>query len=208
MKNNGKTFQASYKLLFGALLSVGFLSQVSATETQTVTASVTVNNGFDFGKEEDLNFGWIVARADTSGTDVSTLTLDPDGTVSVSNGSASSIIYLQDAQPALFAITNAAPNTNLNITLPDVASTPITLTGGSSGMTFEITQLLLENSDTGGVGTTTGTVTTLVTNGTGELNLALGGVLATTNTGGLGATQDPYEDVDYTSAAFTVSVDY
>ncbi|MGC9386782.1 MAG: DUF4402 domain-containing protein [Hydrogenovibrio sp.] len=183
-----------------------FASSLVAAETQSVTASVTVQNTFTLSKSADLDFGTIAAFADSSGGgDTSTLIMpsDPAVTPSTTTGSGDSAIQiLTNGSPATLSVTGAAPNTDLQVTLP---TTPIALTAGGTAMNFSITALTTYATTYGG---TTPNTRPIQTDGSGDMTFNIGGTIATTaNTDTAGSVNEPYVDDTY-SATFNVVVQY
>ena len=110
-----------------------------AAQTANGTATVTVQNAFDFSQATALDFGTIrtiVSSADGT-PNVVTMTLPADGsnpsitetTTGSGNTRSASMNVITAGTPGEFTVGNAAPNTRLTITLPS----PFNLTSGNGG---------------------------------------------------------------------------
>ncbi|MDR9499896.1 MAG: hypothetical protein RI556_12030 [Hydrogenovibrio sp.] len=192
------------KLALGLSVAMG-LTSVAQAATESVNASVTVNNTIDLTVNSALDFGTVSALADTSGatTGVSTLVMpaNPATAPTTTTDATSNIVEIVAGAPADLSVVGAAANYELTITLP---AGPVTVTdpSGSSDMTFELNDFT-RHSYTEGNDQTFGTTTTDV----GDLAFYVGATLSTTAAGTTTGENTPYADTTYT-ASFDVSVDY
>lgn len=199
-----KTMQNKTKLLTALFLAAGLVGQAHATTT-SVNASVTVNNTITMTVNSPLDLGTISAFADTSaGDSQSTMVLAANpatAPVVTSSTGNSQIVVLTPGTPADILITGAAPNYELNVTLP---AGPVTVDdpAGVSDMAFELSAFtryayLEGNNQT--FGTTT--------DANGDLSFYVGATLSTTNIGGTTAVLDAYDETTYTGT-FDITVEY
>ncbi len=192
-------FTTKTKILALALTTCSALALGTVAEAETLTsnADVTVQNAIGFAETSALTFGTIVAIGDgTAGGAAATIAAAATGVggTTVTNGGAAaddSIIELTAGARAEYAISAAAPNTALNLTLPSGALT-LTCAACSGGTpTFSVDNWVAND--------TAGTVTT---DGTGAFTLYVG---ATLNTDPTSLSQ--YEDGNYINT-YDVSVNY
>ncbi len=167
-------------------------------ETQTQTASVTVQNAITITPGDILDFGTVYALADTSGTTVATLTVPSDGgtsTFTATTPSTANLVEIAAGSPATFTVSGVAPNTNLTLNLPTSA---ITLSGSNSA-TFTVDSFEATVTTSTATAYTSGSPN-LATDSTGNATFAVGATLSTTNVAA-------YTDETY-SGTFSVEVVY
>lgn len=188
------------------------MSLSHAAQTFTGSATVTVQNTFNFAEDSGIDFGTIRAQIgsnDNTNVNIMTLTLPADGsnpTVAITtNGDSSrqsTLNIITPGTPGMFSVSGAAPNAPLTITLP---ATPFNLTDGSgSGPIFE--GAITEAYITSGVNANTtynGTTILLETDGNGDATFQVGGTLSTDSTG----NTSNYQDVAYTGQ-YSITVSY
>ena len=117
-----------------ALLATSVVVSASAFAEESVssTATVTVQNAFDFAETAPLTFGTLTVTKATGTYDaatVPTLIINPDGTLSEGTSDADtggSIKRIVDGSPASFEVANAASFTDLTITLPADSAAELT----------------------------------------------------------------------------------
>jgi hypothetical protein len=187
-----------------AALTVGS-SVAIAQETADVSASVTVQNAFNLSQTTALSFGVLrVTQTASSATGTApSVTINADGSApSVSaavSPAAGSISVITPGTAGVFAISSAAPDTALTVTLP--ASVALTASGTSNEFQLDFT----DTDDIQVVGGpndgNTYTGFNLVTDDTGAIGFNLGGTLST-RIGDL-----TYIDTTY-SGDYTVTVSY
>jgi len=200
VKNMNKKILNATKLLSIATLLV---TSVGVTaDTQSITASVDVLNAVALTNESDISFGTL--QVTTDDTDVATYTLSADpaatsGTI-VATGAAS-IQELTYGNSGEFSIAGVVAFTDLTLTLPDVATTPLTVTTPGTSNDFEITELtaydILNSTDI----TLTNGAGTITADSTGALSFGIGATLSTI------ADATAYIDGTYT-VDFNVTVEY
>jgi len=202
VKGMSKNILTTTKLLVVSALfatSVGVMA-----DTQSITATVDVLNAVDLVKGSDISFGTL--QVTTSDLDVSTYTLssDPSATVGTTvNGGTSAIQELTYGNPGSFTIDGVVADSQLTITLPDVATTPIDVpsTGGTPSNIFQITALSAYDLLGFRAVTFSGGVGTIDADSTGSISFNVGGTLSTV----LDTTA--YADGSY-SVDFDVTVAY
>ncbi|MBE1298830.1 MAG: hypothetical protein GJ680_02820 [Alteromonadaceae bacterium] len=184
-----------------AVASAVFSLNISAAETVTGNASVTVLNSFTLAETQALSFGTLVAIADDLGSNVATATIAAsDGEVTYTSAGEASLTEVSAGQVGIFTITGAAPNTEIDITTPSSAAT---LSDPSNSDTKDFT---LNGFTTSVV--TSGTAFTFDTDSTGTLVFNLGATLTTDATlGGSSSSAVAYGDATYTGT-FTIAADY
>ncbi|GEM_PF-5367154 len=169
-----------------ASMVAGIATSAMADEKATGQASVTVTNTFNLDKVADLTFGTIqIVSIDDDvaafAGDKVEITMESDGSGgSVVNGvddanETSTANIITDGSPAEFAISAAAPNTVMTLTLPgDADLTPPA--GGAAAFTvaFNNDLVTVVNSDGSEVDFNGAN---LVTDATGAVSFRIGGVL-------------------------------
>lgn len=92
------------------------------SESIAGTAQATVKNTFTISETVAPSSGSVALMADTLGTDTATVTVAPDGMVTVTqNGDANAIVVDDSAANAAeFQISDAAPNASLNIAFSNI----------------------------------------------------------------------------------------
>lgn len=192
-------FTTKTKILALALTTCSVLALGSAAEAETITstADVTVQNAIGFSETNTLSFGTIVAIGDgTVGGNPATIAMGIGAanasTVSPVGAAADDlIIELIVGDRAEYAITGAAPNTGLNLTIP---AGSITLDcGACSGAQPDFSLGTFIANDVAGV---------VTTDGVGDFTLFVGGTLSTDAT-----AVAPYEDGLY-DGDYDVTVAY
>ena len=182
---------------------------VFAQQDVDVSATVSVQNAFNFSQASALSFGTIrVTQTVSDPLDVgASITIPADGstpTVTAADNttnptSEGTISVITPGVPAQFTIDSAAPNTAM--TISTIASTTLTNVATTAGFVLDFT--LTDDVQVVG-GPNDGQAYTsfnLVTDATGAVGFALGGTLTTE------VDEDQYEDVTY-SGDYTVEVDY
>ena len=189
-------------------------SSVAFAEQVTSTATVTVQNAFNLAEVAPLNFG--VLRVTQPAAQINTgvagalrpafISLPVDGSAMVPTGGTAavttpaddaSITAITQSSVAEYAITNAAPFTNLSVTLVaggvnELSTVVATSIAGVNGATLvtagggatefftiyaDVTDTLIVGGANDGV-RLTDAATNLRTDGTGAVGLQLGGTLA------------------------------
>ena len=181
------------------ILGVTFVlaaSGVASAATVSSTATATVQNAFTITEDTELSFGTIRATAEPLGTNVATLVLAADGSVTTpAPGVNSALTQLLPGSVGQFSISNAAAYTNLTITDPsDFELTNGTAPGTSP--TFDVTTFTYiirggANDGAAYTGTTTGA---LQTDATGAVSFDMGATLSTDSD----TSSTSYIDADYT----------
>ena len=110
------------KVLTATFLTVVATQSFAATLSDA-TISVTVQNAFDLVEDTELSFGTIRATADPAGTNVATLAIAGDGSVTATPDNNSTITQLTAGSVGQFTVSNAATFTDLTITFPGAATT-------------------------------------------------------------------------------------
>lgn len=125
---------------------------------ETVTIGVTVDNLLDLTVDSDVVFGTVASYVDD--TDLGTLTIAPDGTVTGSTTTDGFVVVADDstATAGQITIVGAAPNSTLNIH-PVTTNQP-----ENAGESFNVTQYTFEIGASS-TNTTSGTNTTLTADG-------------------------------------------
>lgn len=187
-----------------AALTVGS-SVAIAQETADVSASVTVQNAFNLSQTTALSFGVlrVTQTASAASGTAPSVTINADGsapTVSAAvSPAAGSISVITPGTAGVFAITSAAPDTALTVTLP--GSVSLTASGTTNQFTLDFT----DTDDIQVVGGpndgNTYTGFNLVTDDTGAIGFNLGGTLSTR------IADFTYIDTTY-SGDYTVTVSY
>jgi len=175
--------------------------------TETGNAQVTVLSTITMAETAALDFGTIAAFADdATNTNVALLTMPADGTGSsvtwpVGNNTQANIVVITEGNPGSFAVSGAAPNTVLTLTL----SAPVDLSDPSGTSAHEFTFL------TTGVYMTlngSGNTFTQDTDATGAMEFNVGGTIQTVDTGMTSAAVlTAYDDATYTGT-YAVTVSY
>jgi hypothetical protein len=177
-------------MVFGASQAMA----VTATNTESYTVSVVVDNAFTMTETTPVSFGTISAFAD--GTDTAVLTLNGQtgvGVVTDVIGTAASIIVITAGTPGVITITSAPPSTAMTITDPS----PVTLGNPATTGEAEFT------ADMNAVGL--GYVNT--TDAAGELVIQIGGTLTTEAVAMATLPLKSYTDGTYTGS-YSLVVSY
>lgn len=181
------------------VLAIGVFSALplsAIAATVSATASVTVQNAFSLSQTTALSFGTIRAKADTSGSTnhVASLIVNPDGSASTasSTGANASITVISQGTPAVFAISNAAPNTNLTITSPGTVTLSRT-GGGGANFTVDTWAFRITSGTNANTAYSTGSPN-LLTDNTGAVTFAAGATIS---------TQATTPSADYTDGSYT-----
>lgn len=174
-----------------AALSCPAQTALAQSESIAATAQATVKNAFTVSETVAPSSGSVALMADTLGTDAATVTIAPDGTVTVQqNGDANAIVVDDSAANAAeFQISDAAPNAAVNIAFANINDLVCGVCSNPSNPVIELGGL---NHDAGG---------SPMTDGTGNLTFHVGFTL-TTVAGG-----DPYQDGTY-NGSFDVEISY
>ena len=167
-------------------LAMAFSVSTAKAEDAGTNITATVQNAITWVETQPLAFGTIVAISDA--TDTSTLVIDTTGADTFNNPGNARLVRVSGGQQGIFDASNAAPNTQLTLTLP----TSVTLNCSSCTGTPPDFTINNFTDDVGGAPTTSGT-------GTATVNIG-----ATLNTI---ASANAYEDGLY-SGAYTVSINY
>lgn len=197
-------------------LAVGAPLTLSAEETVSGTATVRVNNAFTLAVTNGFNFGSLRVSQPQAQTAVpASITLDPQGNLQSpipgDNGAIITSVDATGAQAAVLTVNNAAPSTNLRIS---VDSGQVDLNGTAAGTVlrlnppspidtedyFEIATEVTNTEVNGNNINTDGN--NLLTDNTGALEIRLGAKLNYN----LAATSNP-NNVVYTGN-FTVTLQY
>ncbi|MFT5758385.1 MAG: hypothetical protein ACI9LM_003126 [Alteromonadaceae bacterium] len=198
MKNN-----ISRRLALSSLITMVLSSEAVFAETVASSASVVVQNSFTLVETTPLSFGTVVAIAENNSSvtnDNATLVVSPNPATAdvITNGTLAKLTPIVASTEATFTISGAAPNTALNITLPNAFDlTDPSLTDTKD---FKIT------APTSFV-TTSGTAFTFDTDGTGNMVFNMGATLSTDTTLAIGAGAIPYSNVTFTGT-YTMTVNY
>lgn len=118
-------------------LGVACLAADAQAQTEKVTANVnaTVDNSFTLVETTVMNFGTIVAKADTVGNTTATLTISTAGALTpVPTGPAASrfvIFNAANATQGVFDVTNAAPSTKVTISFANPVALSCALCSGN-----------------------------------------------------------------------------
>lgn len=175
-----------------------------AQQTETTTATVTVQNAFTLTEDTGLSFGTITASR-VSGTP-SAIVLSPDGTAVAPT--ADNIRVLAAGAPATYTIAGAAPFTNLEASVSVDTVTLENASAPGSNPDFILSAFTISDGtgtapiDSSGLGTFTAG-TALTTDVNGGMSLSIGGTLTQD---GVGADA-LLTDGDYTGQ-FTLTVQY
>jgi len=175
--------------------------------TETGNAQVVVLSTITMTETAALDFGTIAAFADdATNTNVTLLTMPADGSGSsvswpAGDNGDSNIVVITEGNPGSFAVTGAAPNTVLTLTLQN----EVDLSDPSGTSSHEFTFL------TTGVYMTlngSGNTFTQDTDATGAMEFNVGGTIQTVDTGmTAGTVLVPYDDATYTGT-YEVVVSY
>ncbi len=180
----------------------------SQAATQSVSASVVVNNTITMAVNAPLDFGTVAAFAnDNTTAEIATMTIpaDPAAAITTANGASGTarIIPLVNGSPADVSVSGAAPNYALNVSVaaatPDLTDPSGTAPNGFTMGTFTQYAYLEGNNQTFGS----------TTDATGALGLNIGATISTVTPAG-GAAADnavAYTDATYTGT-FEVSINY
>lgn len=174
-------------------LGLASVATDATAQSQSVTGNVsaTVSNAFNFVETTVMNFGTLVALADTAGANTATIQISTAGVLSAPTNNAPAqfiIVNSAAATQGVFDVTNAAPSTPVTIAFANTAGLTCALcTGGNPTLTFSGL-----NHDAGATPTTTAG---------GALTIGVGGTL-TTVAGG-----NQYEDGAY-AGTFDITVSY
>jgi hypothetical protein len=177
-------------------------SSVAFAEQVTSTATVTVQNAFTLAEVAPLNFGVLrVTQEDAQSTSAAFITLPVDGSAMVATAgtggaTAGSITAITQGTIAEYAITNAAPFTNLSVTvgaennqlgantggaLVGVNGSDLVTAGGAAAEFFTIYAYVGDTRIVGGANDGDElelTADNLRTDAAGSVGLRLGGILA------------------------------
>lgn len=195
------------KSLVALALTTGlFLLPTAQATTVNIGASVTVNNTVNVAFTP-LNLGTVSATLDGDTTEETAkivFSANPAVAPVATQGSTgkSTLVVLTAGTPAVVTVSGAAPNYDLNVSLP---SAPVTVTDPAAASTHTFTlSTFTKHATTEGNNQTFGTTTTA----TGDLVFGIGATLTTTVTGAVGTTSNqPYDETTYT-AIFPVSINY
>lgn len=196
-----------YVSLIATSMILGTATAV-AQESTTSSASVVVQNAFDITEVAPLDFGIVRATVDSDPTDdagsvsVASFAIGADGSigvVGVAGGAttAAAISVIADGAPAEFAITNAAPFTDIDINtitgfdLVNSAAAPGTGVFGVDSFVFREAGATSDG-------------TSVTTDINGEINFTMGATLSTDDAT---AAVTNYSDGTYTST-FVMEVQY
>jgi hypothetical protein len=172
----------------GLVCAAGQANAQSETLSSNVTA--VVQNSFTLAETNAINFGTVVAVADTAGANTATLTIASNAATPTPANNAPAKFIIVDSTAAsngVFDVTGAAPNTVLNVSTGTLAN----LTCGACAGTPPVLTL---TSVTPGSATST-------TSGTGAVTINAGAVI-TTVAGG-----NQYTDGTYVGS-FVLTVAY
>lgn len=201
------------KVIAIALLATA-ATQVTAAETRTYKASVTVKNAFEVAETTALSFGTVRAQAAAAAAattvDSAWVILATDGSfTSGVTGTAtpvtSKLQNLQDGSAAEFAISDVSNFTAMTITMP----ASIILTAASSNPTApKFTVDTFTFKPTVGTSTdtdfSTGNAATITSDGAGQANFLVG---ATLTTGETTAADMSYSEELY-EGSYDITVSY
>ena len=167
-------------------LAMAFSVSTAKAEDAGTNITATVQNAITWDETQPLAFGTIVAISDAS--DTSTLVIDTTGADTFNNPGNARLVRVSGGQQGIFDASNAAPNTQLTLTLPTTVTLNCAACSGSQP------DFLINNftDDAGGAPTT---------DGTGAVTVNIGATLNTI------ASANAYEDGLY-SGAYTVSINY
>jgi Domain of unknown function (DUF4402) len=171
------------------LVSLVCVPAFAQSETLSTNVSATVQNSFTLTETTALDFGVFVAIADTVGSNTATLTvLATGGAPSASNNAPAQFIIVDasSATNGVFGVSNAAPNTTLNVSTVDTNATCGTCGGGNPILTL----------------VSTPQSATATTDGTGAATINVGATLTTATT-----PAQQYADGTYTGS-FNLVVSY
>ncbi|WP_281560439.1 DUF4402 domain-containing protein [Thalassomonas sp. RHCl1] len=190
------------------VLTATFLTAMSAqpfaATLSDATISVTVQNAFDLVEDTELSFGTIRATADPAGTNVATLAIAADGSVTATPDNNATITQLTAGSVGQFTVSNAATFTDLTITFPGAATTldnaiaPPT----SPDFTVDTWVAIVRGGANDGVAYNAG-APNLQTDNTGTVSFDVGATLSTDANVTTSAYIDDVYDGDY-----TITVDY
>jgi hypothetical protein len=167
-------------------------SDRAQAQSQTLTSNVTaiVQNSFTLAQTNAINFGRVVAVADTLGVNVASLTIPSNSAVPTPTNSVPARFVIVDSTNAsngVFAVSGAAPSTALNVS----TGTLVNLTcGACPGLPPALT---LFSVTPGGP--------TVTTSGAGAATINVGAVIRTVAGG------NQYTDGTYTGS-FVLTVSY
>lgn len=173
-----------------AIVMAGLPAYAQSEQVTGATVDLQVQNSFSLSETVAGNVGTHAVLTDVIGTDTSTITLSPNGILTRSAPNSSEVIVIDNAAltPGQFAISGAAPNTELVITFLNLVDLTCAACGGGNPA------ILLSNMthDAG---------TPPMTDGNGDLTFNYGFTLTTVP----GPPQ--YEDGLYVGS-FDLSVSY
>ncbi|MBQ4831900.1 hypothetical protein J8L70_01465 [Pseudoalteromonas sp. MMG010] len=192
-----------------------FTSFATIAETTTVTASVTVQNSFEFTAGDPLNFGIIRATNGSSITDFASIELpalagsNPIYDATGANGDTAEVSVLDDTDlsPATFTIAGASGFTD--IAIEDMSGTTVDMIAqdappGGPGFTLsDFTFYVVDGTNSGDSGDIDGTPAIITTDINGSATFSLGATLTTDKTVFTSYT----DDVAYTGDV-SVTVNY
>ena len=176
-----------------------------AQQTETTTATVTVQNAFTLTEVAGLSFGTITASAISGAT--SSIVLLADGTAGTSPDSGDGIRVLAPGTPASYTIAAAAPFTDLKASVNVDSISLSNAAAPAANPDFTVGNFTISNGTaiasltSGALAFTTGTA--LTTDVNGALALSIGGTLTLPDT----AEDTLLVDGAYTGQ-FTLTVQY
>jgi hypothetical protein len=210
--------QNTLKVLVASSLVAGAVSVV-AQESVTSTASVIVSNAFDFVETQPITFGTVTAIGYTNSSsgvagDIRAfVTVPADGSApsaSATTGTSdtdpddndASITLLSAGARGLYDISNAAPFTDLTVTLPTSVAVSAPSAPPSNGQFIMDTFTAVDTSDSSVVASGG----TIQTDGTGAAQLGLGARLITPAVAAAPSSLS-YIDATY-NGTYTITVSY
>jgi hypothetical protein len=105
------------------------------SQSVTATVSATVQNAFNFVETTAMNFGTLVALADTAGANTATIQINTAGALSIPTNNAPAqfiIVNSAAATQGVFDITNAAPSTAITLSFANTANLTCAICGGGN----------------------------------------------------------------------------
>lgn len=193
------------KLLLAVAVAAGSTA-VFAQQSLNTTATVTVQNAFNFNETTALGFGTLRVATDVAGTNVASIVVPADGSApsASSTGANASATVLTAGTPAAYTIDSAAPFTNLTITFPttDISLTAASAPPGSPDFVLQASSFnaQITSGPNNGSAYNTGTPN-LQTDVTGAVSFNVGALIHTTS----GAAAAAGVTSQYIDSAYTGS---
>jgi len=182
-------------LVLTALMTTG--QAQAQSQTVNYSASVTVQNTFTVGGWENVTFGTVAAIASpTAGTQASIVMQPITAATTVTQGSGGSdsrLLIIAAPTPGKIMINNAPPNTTFTITPGGTVQLANPANTIHTQFDFTPSAVAMDYNPT--------------TDANGDLNIMIGGTLATRQQQGAGNESEGYADGSYTGT-YSVTLAY